>query len=124
MRPDLILDPYLGRDDHVHGLIYKIRSRPLEQYVYPLEPVDLDGMAAVFKMEVRTLESEIVSLIESKAPSFRTDAENCLLHRKRVNVRRDTLANALAIVETSFREAEIKPLHMNPMKHGLSGNKK
>jgi COP9 signalosome complex subunit 1 len=123
MRPDLILDPYLGRDDHVDRLFHKIRSKALVQYVHPFETVDMDRMAAVFKMDVKSLEAELVPLIESKAISFRIDTQHRSLHRKRVNVRRDTLANALAMGEASFSEAEIMLLRMNLVKHGLSGSK-
>jgi COP9 signalosome complex subunit 1 len=120
LRPDLLLDPYLGCDGHVDRLYRKIRSKALVQYVDPYVTVDLARMAAVFKTEIENLEEELVELIENNTIQFRIDTQNRSLHRKTKNVRRSAVAEALAVGQTAFDEAEAMLLRMNLIKHDLS----
>jgi COP9 signalosome complex subunit 1 len=120
LRPDWMMDPFLGRDDHVDKLYRRIRSKALVQYVQPFESVNLVRMAAAFKTEVKELEGELFHLIESGSIPARIDTQRSSLHRKSRNVRRQALANALSTGETAFNEAEAMLLRMSLAKSGMS----
>lgn len=120
MRPDLVLDPYLGQGDHVEKLYAMIRSKALVQYVHPFESVDLVRMAAAFKTELTELKGELFSLIEGGDINARIDSQNNSLHRKKRNVRREALAKAVATGEGTFDDAEAMLLRMSLAKNNMS----
>lgn len=120
LRPDLLLDPYLGQDDHVEKLYGMIRSKALVQYVQPFETVDLVRMAAAFKTELGALESELLVLIEKGSVKARIDSQHHSLHRKSRNLRREALTKAVATGEATFDDAEAMLLRMSLTKNGLS----
>lgn len=120
LRPDLMLDPFLGRDDHVNKLYGRIRSKALVQYVHPFESVDLSRMAVVFNTNVKDLELELFGLIENGQINARIDTQNLSLKRKRRNVRKDALASALETGEAAFDDAEAMLLRMRLTKSEMS----
>jgi COP9 signalosome complex subunit 1 len=122
LRPDLLLDPYLGRDDHVNRLYSRIRSKSLVQYVAPFESVDLVRMSLVFSTDVKMLMSEVYELIESGLVKVRIDTENNSLRRKTTEVRCAALASALVVGQTAFDEAEAMLLRMNLTRNNLVSN--
>jgi COP9 signalosome complex subunit 1 len=120
LRPDLLLDPFLGRDEHVNNLYSRIRSKSLVQYVAPFESVDLTRMAEVFSTDLTLLMGELYELIEGGQIKARIDSENKSLHRKNLDLRRSALANALSVGQTAFDDAETMLLRMDMTKCGLS----
>lgn len=120
LRPDLMLDPFLGRDGHVEKLYGRIRSKALIQYVRPFESVDLSRMANVFNTEVKALEGDLFTLIENGQINARIDTQNASLRRKKRNVRRDALANALETGEMAFDDTEAMLLRMHLSKNNMT----
>lgn len=120
LRLDLLLDPFLGRDDHVEKLYRRIRSKALVQYVQPFESVDLVRMAAIFETGVKELEQEVFHLIEIGSIAARIDTESCSLHRKSKNLRTEALSKALSTGEGAFEESEAMLLRMSLTKSGMS----
>lgn len=120
IRPDLLLDPFLGRDDHVERLYRRIRSKTLVQYVMPFESVDLVQMAAIFQTNAKQLEEELFDLIENNLVAARIDTEGSALYRKSRSVRSDALTKALSTGDSAFEEAEAMLLRMSLTKSGMS----
>lgn len=120
IRPDLLLDPFLGCDDHVERLYRRIRSKALVQYVMPFESVDLVRMAYIFQTDVRRLEDELFELIENNFISARIDTEGSSLYRKSRSVRSDALSKAISTGDSTFEEAEAMLLRMSLTKSGMS----
>jgi COP9 signalosome complex subunit 1 len=120
LRPDLLLDPFLGRDDHLDVLYRRIQSKALVQYVQPFESVDIEQMAAVFQTEVRDLENTLFELIENGAIDARIDTQHRSLHRKTTNMRSEALSKALVTGENAFEEVEAMLLRMSLTKSGMS----
>lgn len=63
----LSLDMYIG--PHTPALLTSIRKRALKQYLLPYCNVDLNNMAAAFRVPVQALEAEVAELIAGTTTS-------------------------------------------------------
>lgn len=120
LKPDLLLDPFLGRDNHVDRLYSRIRAKALLQYVSPFESVDMKRMAEVFKSSIHSLEKEVLELIENGSVDFRVDTQAVALRRTKSSVRKTTLARAIRDGQQAFDDAEAMLLRMNLIKHDMA----
>lgn len=119
LRPDLMLDMYLGRDDHVDRLYQMIRQKALVQYVSPFLTADLRRMEAVFKTSTAKLENELYALIEAGSIQARIDTQKKALYRKQTNRHWNALSRALQSGQEAFDDAEAMLLRMSLIKNDL-----
>eukprot|EP00177_Eucheuma_denticulatum_P005719 GFKZ01010422.1.p1 GENE.GFKZ01010422.1~~GFKZ01010422.1.p1 ORF type:complete len:453 (+),score=72.98 GFKZ01010422.1:174-1532(+) len=117
IRGELMLDMYLGREDHVENLYRLIRRKAIMQYVSPFLSADLHRMARVFGTTVLELEEELLVLIENGSIAARIDTQNGSLHAKQTNVRLKAIGGAVEKGVEAFEEAEAMLLRMTLMKN-------
>lgn len=119
IKPDLLYDIHLGRDDHVSILYRLIRRRAIVQYVSPFVSADLVRMSKVFNTTSGELMNELLVLIETDAISARIDTQGQALHAKRRNPRLEAITTALAKGQDSFDDAEALLLRMTLLQNNL-----
>lgn len=122
IRPDLMLDMYLGVENHVDHLYKKIRRKAMVQYVSPFITADLTRMVTVFNTTDDELKRELLDLIESGNINARIDTQRNALHAKRVNPRDAALRSAIDRGKDAFDDAEAMLLRMMLMKNRLEIN--
>lgn len=122
IRPDLMLDMHLGRDDHVDTLYKMIRRKAIVQYVSPFVTADLSRMQSVFKTTAEELINELLALIECGDISARIDTQSHALHAKNVNLRTNALRTSIQKGRDAFDDAEAMLLRMTLLKNGLEIN--
>lgn len=119
IRPELMLDMYLGRDEHVDNLYRLIRRKAIMQYVSPFASADLGRMRTVFGTNRAELEEELLGLIESGLIDARIDTQNDALRAKKRNGRLLAIAASLERGQETFEEAEAMLLRMTLTKHDV-----
>lgn len=119
IRPELMLDMYLGSSNHVEELYVLIRRKAIVQYVAPYVSTDLAGMQRVFNTTAEALEEELLSLIEGGEINCRIDTQNRALHDKRTNQRLTALLKSLERGQEAFNEAEAMLLRMTMLKNNM-----
>lgn len=120
LKPDLILDLYVGKDGHVDRLYSMIRQEALMQYVSPFLTADLVRMEQVFKTTGPKLESELYQLIESGAIPARIDTQKRALYRKAEQTQVQALEEAVERGQEAFNDVEAMLLRMSLVKSGLT----
>lgn len=119
IRPDLMLDMYIGAGDHIDSLYRLIRRKAIVQYVSPFISADLRRMQKVFSTTPTELEEELLTLIEEGAIHARIDTEHHALHAKQSNPRAEAIKGSLTKGREAFEEAEAMLLRMNLLKHNI-----
>jgi len=66
-------------EQHLPYILREIRNKALVQYVLPYTHIDLNQMAQIFDTSLEKIESEVVSLIQSKKIKARIDSHNKIL---------------------------------------------
>ncbi|KAI0560579.1 Proteasome component [Gracilaria domingensis] len=119
IRPELLLDMYLGSQNHVEDLFRMIRRKAIVQYTTPFTSVLLRRMESVFNTTAEELEEELLALIESGAIEARIDSENHELLAKKARPRAEAINSALRKGRDVFDEAEAMLLRMTLLKNNL-----
>ncbi|TAQ86487.1 hypothetical protein B7494_g5184 [Chlorociboria aeruginascens] len=130
-RSDYLLDIHLQK--HVDEIYYLVRSKSIVQYFIPFSCVTLDSLNAAFAAPGKSIDKELVQMIQSKELDARIDTQNRLLtsvpSAPRSTLQNDTIRTA----KEYEREARRRIQHMNlivadlevkgPKKsHGFGGN--
>lgn len=120
IRSELMLDMYLGRDEHVDILYRLIRRKAIMQYVSPFVSADLGRMRHVFGTNRAELEEELLTLIESELIDVRIDTQHDALRTKKRNKRLSAITASLEKGQEAFEEAEAMLLRMTLTKHDVT----
>ncbi|CAN8075254.1 unnamed protein product [Agarophyton chilense] len=119
IRPELMLDMYVGSQNHVDVLFRMIRRKAIVQYTTPFTSVLLRRMESVFNTTAEELEEELLALIESGAIEARIDSEKHELLAKKARPRAEAIKSALRKGRDVFDEAEAMLLRMTLLKNNL-----
>lgn len=93
IKGDLLLDLHLH--PHVTALFCNIREKSLVQYFSPFLSVDMNKMAEAFSTDVKSLETELASLIMRKRIPARIDSDKKILYARQVDQRVSTFSATL-----------------------------
>jgi len=116
-KPDYLLDLHLHR--HVPELYYAVRSKSIVQYFIPFSSVSLGSMAQAFATNERSIEDELIDMIQRGTLEARIDTQNKLLTAKATNPRSAVHRDALALVKNYERTAYLRLTRMNMVNAGL-----
>lgn len=119
LRKDLMLDMFLGREEHIDNLYHLIRGKALVQYVYPFLSADMNKMAKVFKTSISQLEEELLEMIDNGTIQARIDTQNRVLYAKRKNHRLSAMKAAVAEGENIVEEIQAMLIRMELVRTGL-----
>lgn len=119
IRPEVMLDMHLGREEHVDNLFRLIRRKAIVQYVSPFISADLGRMQTIFGTTSEELEDELLALIETGGIDARIDKQNNALHAKKTNARLDAITSSLEKGQEAFEDAEAMLLRMTLLKNDV-----
>lgn len=119
IRPDLMMDMNLGRENHVDNLFRLIQRKAIVQYVSPFTSAKLGRMQAVFGTTAEELENELLDLIHIGAINARIDKQHNALHAKKSNARLEAITLSLQKGQEAFEDAEAMLLRMTLMKNDV-----
>jgi len=111
VKADLLLDMYLA--PHVERLIVRIRDRALVQYFRPFVSVKIPAMAAAFKLDVPSLERQLVHLIAENHIQARIDSANKILYARHSDQRTATFQQAMNVGNRYVRDVKSLLLRMS-----------
>ncbi|KAI9817752.1 MAG: hypothetical protein M1827_000871 [Pycnora praestabilis] len=116
-KTDYLLDLHLQR--HVGELYYRVRSKSIVQYFIPFSCVTLDAMAQAFATNERSIEDELVNMIERGTLEARIDTQNRLLTSTPPNTRSLVHSSALYTAKTYEKTVRLRLMRMNILNAGL-----
>jgi len=117
MKNDLYLDMWLA--PHVDRLISRVRDRALIQYFRPFVSVKIPAMATAFKMDVPSLEKNLVLLIGGNQISARIDSANKILYARHADQRNVTFQQSMSIGTKYVRDLKSTILRMSLVQHNF-----
>lgn len=117
MRDDLLLDLHLH--EHVDTIVENIRRKALTQYFSPFLSVDLIRMAASFNTDVKSLETDLESLIVEKLIPARIDSFNKILRIKHTDQRSAVFEKSIKMGQEYQRQSRHMMLRASLMRQDL-----
>ncbi|PQE13195.1 26S proteasome subunit RPN7 protein [Rutstroemia sp. NJR-2017a BBW] len=110
-KADYLLDIHLSK--HVDELYYRIRSKSIVQYFIPFSCVTIESLNQQFAPAGKTIEKELVRMIERGELDARIDAVDKLLISPPKDTRATLQQEALKTAKQFEKEARQRLLHMN-----------